>query len=442
MRYFIIGVISIIFMAACATDDTTYEVGNDFVESEIQVRVIDTFSIKTGTFKLDSIITSSTNRILLGNVVNDKIGTLTASSFLQVSSNSFSIDNEAVYDSIVMVLNYDSYYFGDTLKQQTYKVHRVLETVEPEEGTSFYNTSVLSYDDEPLGAVSFTPRPNRETDSVSIRINDALGKEIFDKIVDNDINNSDDFLQFFKGLAIIPDTTEGNHILGFNVSTTESASGNSNLRLYYTVKDDDDDENNDYYKDFVIVTDAKQFNKINLDSSTSLLGNFEDQEEIKLSESTEDLIFTQAGSAVCARIEIPAIKKLLEFAENGTTLSAELTFAPLKGSYDDDNPLPETMSVFVVDHKNRIIKQLTDVDGVVSSAILNKDDDDDELQQNTFYTIDVSGFVEEILFTEVNLNYALMIQYDDYTSTANNLIINNDLSSDDRVKLSVKYLNY
>ncbi|WP_405607394.1 DUF4270 family protein [Polaribacter sp. Asnod1-A03] len=441
MRYFIIGVISIVFMAACATDDTTYEVGNDFIESEIQVRVIDTFSIKTGTFKLDSLVTSSTSRILLGNVEDDKIGKLTAKTFLQVGSSSFDIDNEAIYDSIVMVLNYDSYYYGDTTKLQTYNVHRITETVEPEEGTSFYNTSSLSYDSQPLGAVSFTPRPNRATDSVSIKIDDALGQEIFDKIVDNDINNSDDFLQFFKGLAIIPDDTASNHILGFNASTTESASGNSNLRLYYTVKDDDD-ENNDYYKDFVILDAAKQFNQVALDSSTSLLGEFEDEEEIKLSEDTENLIFAQGGSGVCARIEIPAIKKLLELAENGTTLSADLTFTPLKGSYDDNNPLPTTLSVYIVDHKNRVIGLLTDVDGNTSSAFLSTEDDDDELHQNTFYTVDVSGLVEQILFTDVNLNYALMIQYDDYSNITNNLIIENDLSSDDRVKLSVKYLNY
>ena len=58
MRYFIISVLSLVFVLSCSTDETTYEVGRDFIDNEIQVRVIDTFSIKAGTFKLDSLITS------------------------------------------------------------------------------------------------------------------------------------------------------------------------------------------------------------------------------------------------------------------------------------------------------------------------------------------------------------------------------------------------
>ena len=74
-------------------------------------------------------------------------------------------------------------------------------------------------------------------------MDDVLGEEIFNKIVDNDINNSDDFLQYFKGLAIVPDTSESNHVLGFNASTSSRYYGNSSMRLYYTIKDDDSEDN-------------------------------------------------------------------------------------------------------------------------------------------------------------------------------------------------------
>lgn len=441
MRYLIIGLISFVFLASCTTEEetTTYEVGSDFIENDIQVRVIDTFSIKTGTFKLDSLITSSTNRILLGNVVDENLGRLSAKSYLQLVTNTFSLDTDAVYDSIGFILNYDTYYYGDTTKIQTYKLHRITETFEPEEGIAFYNTSSLDYDTTTLGEISFTPRPNRVTDSLFIKMDDVLGEEIFDKIVDNDINTSDDFLQFFKGLVIVPDTTESNHVLGFNTQTTTNTAGNSSMRLYYTIKDDDS-EDNSYYIEFAISSIAKQFNEITTDLSNTLVDNFEDGEEIKLSTNTNNLIFTQAGTGISSRIEMPSIKRLLELTENSTTLGATLTFNPLIGTYSNSNSLPETLLVYVVDHKNRIIKELTNIDGVVTSALLNEEDN--EFNSNTYYTVDLSGLVEEILLSEEDLNYALMIQYADYNKIVNTLVIENDSETNKEVKLTVKYLNY
>ena len=211
------------------------------------------------------------------------------------------------------------------------------------------------------------------------------------------------------------------------------------MRLYYTIEDDDS-EDNSYYVDFVISSAAKQFNEITTDLSATVLGDFEDGEEIKSSETSDDLIFTQAGTGITMRIEIPSIKRLSELSENATTLSAALTFKPLKGSYNEDNPLPESMIVYVVDHKNRIINQLTDIDGNTANALLNEEDD--EFDANTYYTIDLSGFVEEILYTETNLNYALMVQYATFSNKVNNLVIENDPTTNNEVKLSVKYLNY
>ena len=440
MRYLIIGIISVIFLASCTTDTTTtYEVGGDFIENDIQVKVIDTFAIKAGTFKQDSIITSSTNRILLGNIVDNNLGSLSAKSYLQLITNTFSLDTDAVYDSIGMILNYDNYYYGDTTKIQTYKLHRITETFEPEEGTSFYNTSSLEYDAAILGEISFTPKPNKATDSLFVKMDNTFGEEIFNKIVDNDINTTDDFLQYFKGLAIIPDTTQDSHVLGFNAQVTAGNAGNSSMRLFYTIKDDDN-EGNSYYIDFVISSAAKQFNKIKIEDPNTALGNFEDGEEIKLSESTNNLIFMQGGTGITARIEMPTIKKLAALYEHATTLSATLSFNPLVGSYNDNNPLPETLSVYVVDHKNRIIKQLTDIDGNVSYAILNQDNN--EFNENTYYAINLSGFVEETLFSEENLNYALMIQYDVPTNKVNKMVIENNSSTNRKIKLSVKYLNY
>ncbi|WP_299664576.1 DUF4270 family protein [uncultured Polaribacter sp.] len=436
MRYFIIGVLGVLLFVSCSSEENaTYEVGSDFIENAIQIRLLDTFAIKAGTFKLDSLPTSSTNRILLGSLIDDHLGHLTAKSYLQLTTNTFSLDTDAIYDSIGIILNYDTYYYGDTTKIQTYTVHRVSQTIVPEEGTDFYNTSSLNYDSESLGSLSFTPRPNKSTDSLYIPIKDALGEEIFDKIIDNEINSSDDFLQYFKGIAIVPDTTLDSHVLGFHTLTAETTASNSRMRLYYTVKDDDNEDNN-YFIDFTITSEANQFNEISSNVTATLLGDFENGEDIKQSTNTNNLIFTQGGTGISSRIEIPSIKKLTEISNTGTVLSAELTFIPSNSSNSD--LLEDALLVYIVDHKNRILNELTDIDGNAVNAVLN--DEGNEFNSNTYYSIDLSGFVEEILQTEADLNYAIMIQFSDYNSIVKNLVIQND--TENEIKLTVKYLNY
>lgn len=441
MRLFIIGIILLTALVSCATDDVTnYEVGSDFLDDGVTVRVIDSFTINTGSFKLDSLVTSSTNRILLGHIEDDKLGGLTSQSYFQLSTSIYEIDNDAVYDSIGFIMNYDTYYYGDTTKIQTYKIHEITETFSPEDGDSFYNTSSLEFDSNTIGELSFTPRPNRSSDSLYIPLNDVFGEEIFSKIQDNDINSSDDLLQQFKGLTIIPDETTDSQVLGFNVLTTEDTPGNCSMRLYYTI-DDGDGNDNDYYIDFVITDTSKQFNNITSDLSSSIFneGQFEDGETIIETSESDNLMFSQAGSGITSRIEIPSIKKLKELSEFGSALSAELTFNPLKESYTNTNSLQDSLLVYIIDHKNRIQSQLTTIDGVNSYAILNQDDN--EFNANTYYSIDLSGYVDQILYSEYDLNYALMIQYIDYNKTVDNTVFEDQLTSS-QLKLSVKYLNY
>ncbi|MGY5354532.1 DUF4270 family protein [Wenyingzhuangia sp. IMCC45467] len=440
MKFTILGIIVTVFMMSCATDDAEYAVGSDFIDSTVEVKVIDTFTVNTGTYKLDSLVTSATNRILIGSVNDAYLGQTTAQSYFQIQNYIFSIDKNAVYDSIGFVLNYDSYYYGDTLQPQTYKIHRITETFEPkDDGDDFYNTSKLTFDHESLGEVTFTPRPNTSTDSIYIPMEYELGEEIFNKIIDDDINTSDDFLQYFKGLTILPDTLSNSHVLGFNAYTTTSTDKNSSMRLYYTLKDEDA-EGESYYVEFVVSSTNKQFNAIKTDVTTTNINGVNDLETVIPSQQTNNLIYAQAGTGISARVHIPSIKKLKEMSQVGSSLGAALTFRPLKGTYDKYNPLKDSLSIYVIDHKNRIMNLLTDVDGYTAYAVLNENDD--EFDSDTYYSVDLGGFVEEILTTEENLNYSLMIQFVDVNNSVDRVIVEDPESESDRVKLTVKYLNY
>lgn len=439
MRYIWIIILGVFCLNSCDTSETIYEVGSDFLESNVRVQVIDTFSIKAGTFQLDSLVTSSSSRILLGNVMLDDNRRIYAKSFLELSASSYDISNEAVYDSIVMVLNYDNYSYGDTTNIHKINLHRITETFKPEEGSDFYNSSSLEIDEESLGNTSFYPNPNKATDSLVIRMSDVLGADIFNKIVDNDINTEDDFLQYFKGLALVPDEALNSNILGFNVSTIEDTVGNSSMRLYYTIPDSDA-EDNSYYLDFALTSSSQQFNQIQTDLSNSSIHGLEDSEDILSSEDYNDITITQGGSGLTSRIEIPHIKKLLEISNDATSLSATLTFKIRKDENRFDEELPETLLLYIVDHKNRFISEIYDIDGNQVYAHLTQDLD--EFNQNTYYTVDMSGFVDLILSSEINLEYALMVQLTDYNESVNTLYIVDDKNTNNEIKMTVTYLNY
>ena len=440
MRLFIISSLSLFVMFSCSDEVKNYPVGADFIENDINITIVDTFSIKAATFKIDSLITSGTSRMLLGNLKDEYFGDLNAQTYFQVYNSNFSISSDAVYDSIGLVLNYDTYYYGDTLQSQTYKVHRLLEYFEPEEDDDFYNTSKLKYDEEALGEVTFTPRPNSASDSIYIPLNAYIGEEIFNKIRDNEINNTDDFVQYFKGITVIPDTVSNNQVLGFNFKSYSDLNENSSMRIFYTEDYSDSSEDNNQVIDFFIPSSSKQFNSIKTNLANTSINTLSNSEIIIKSEETDELIFAQAGTGISARIEMPTLKDLNSLSDDSTTLKAELTFRPLKNSYDDTKPLKDSLAVYVVDSKNRIINQLTNLDSDISYAILNQNSD--EFNENAYYKIDMSGFVETILGSEYDLDYAIVIQFVNYNSVVDAVIIDNLGEDNDNIKLSITYLNY
>lgn len=431
MKYsFILLLLSFMVITSCNEDSKTYPVGEDFIDNNITITVIDTFALKCGTFMLDSIATSNSGRILLGSVIDNNLGQTTSQSYLKLKNTLFDIDANAKYDSIGFVLNYDTYYYGDTTIAQTYKVHRVRKIIEPNEGLSLYNTSNFPYDDEILGELTFTPKPHKTSDSLYIPLSFNLGKEIFDKLKGNEINNFDDFEQYFNGITIIPNTTTNSHILGFQYKNYTS-SKNSSMRIYYTIADDDN-ENNDSFIDFNIVNE-NQFNHIESNRLNTQLESFETSETIINSTYTNNIIYTQGGTGISARVEIPYLKNLNKLSENGTVLDGKLLFYPLKRSYDN-NLLEEVLSVYIVDHKNRIIKEL-------GEAILTNNKYN-EFNEDTYYTVDLTLYIEEILSATYTLDYALMFQFPDYKKTVDKILIEDGNAEEFKMKLQVSYLTY
>ncbi|WP_111709881.1 DUF4270 family protein [Lutibacter citreus] len=430
-NYIALFFLGLTFLISCSEETSTYTVGDDFLDIDTNVIITDTISILTSTIQIDSIATTNATRLLIGALQDEDFGNLESQTFFNLLTSSFYISDYATFDSIGAILYYDSYYYGDTTKIQTFKVHEIIENFEPhnDDDDNFYNTSTLEYSNSVLGELSFTPYPNKK-DSIYIPINENFGSDLFDKLQSNTINNYDDLYQDFKGLTIAPDKNS-KAVIGFNT-------GSIVMRMYYTIKSENA-ENNNYYTDFSIQNYNQNFNRITSNKSNTLLDPLSST-DILYTENTNNLAYIQSGTSINMRVEFPSLKNINKIEQNGTAINASLKFYPTIESYQSNSNGVDSLAVYVIDKKNRIVDQLIGTDGSYVYAKLNSQND--EFNSKYYYLADLTYYVEQMLTSSYNLDYALLFQFPNNTNRVNKINIYDAVNSENRMKLSLTYLLY
>lgn len=448
MRYYFFGLLSVLMTVfSCGSDDFASNVGSNFLDNDININLLDTFSINSSTFKLDEVNTSSTGRILLGHIENhiDDGDYLTASAYLELSRSEYSAVIGATYDSIGLVLNYDeNYYYGDTAVALNYKVYQLdtpIANLEDEDGNYSNNSGLTPSAIENLELIGeikdFFPRPNRANDSIYISLNESLGNTIFDKIQDAEITSEDEFQANFRGLVIVPSNETSSQILGFNVSASENSDGNSSMRIFYTPEstgDDDDDDDALSFFDFVVTDGSVQFNNITTGLSETPFAEIEDTGTQVYSTETDNKTYIQGGSGICAKVEIPGLNKIKGLSEFGSTLSAELIFNPSPGSFNNDFPLPDALDVYAINPNNDLIQE----DPIGTATLIRNS----EFIEDTFYSIDLTTFVQLFIESDEDVNFGLMFQIQSFNENVNRVAIDDRFANSSQLKLTVKYLNF
>src|SRR5690349_16958179 len=91
--------------------------GNDMADSHTRVLVIDTVTPVLSTYVLDSFPTSGNNIMEVGRYKDPILGTVSAATYFQVtvpSSAATNFPDGAIYDSLVLIMKSNGYYYGDT----------------------------------------------------------------------------------------------------------------------------------------------------------------------------------------------------------------------------------------------------------------------------------------------------------------------------------------
>jgi len=433
IRNFFLVIIGLLTIIACSdTDDisNTYEVGSGFIPTSTKLIQIDTFEVRLSTFKFDSIETSNSERILIGQYSDEQMGEVKASSYMRFSATNFGIDDDAVLDSVALVLGYDNYFYSDTLKVNTLNFHYINEDFEIEDD-EFYNTSKLSYEETPFKTLSYTPRPF-EKDSVHISMTSTYTQSLFDAIRDDEIEDEDDLNYYFQGITIQPEITD-NSVIGFSSLSTDTY-----LRFYYRIENEIGGD--EYTYNLIIDTDNTEpsiFNNIQSDVSGLSIESLTEQEDILLAFENDNISYIQSGVGYATKIEFPTIRNIIQIPDDGVILSAILQIKPIE--YSDNVYLADNLNLITVDSDNDIVdSEVYNWGTAVSGEIEEIDKEFNEV----VYTFELGDYLTEKIEESPILNEALVIYHDEFSNKVDRLIIDQSSSNEYETKLIVNYAVY
>jgi len=324
------------------------------------VAIVDSMTVFTSNYQLNYLPSANNGTLLFGKVNNTLTGSITSTPYFRLNLGSVNNDipTNAVYDSINVVItpNKSKYYFGDTTKVQTIAVHRVTEDIVTKNiinSIDNYNTPVyvasaniftdqkFNYDAQALGQISFKPHV-KSMDSLSIRLNDDLGREIYGMIKENNWNiaSNEAFLQYFKGLALVP----GN-------ANTSMLALNDTVRVNINYSYIGSDGFNKKASKLIVSTlNSLQFNNIEYDrTGTSFAALSNTNREVKSSETNGKTV-VQAGSGIVAKLKIPSLNEFM-YEDNIAVNKAEL-IVEVEGSNLGNTPNPSSLMLFVANSNN------------------------------------------------------------------------------------------
>lgn len=365
----------------------------------------DTTSVKVSIVATDSFMTGSQTRLFVGKFTDPYFGIMQATTFFQPGlQSSLVLAEKSEYDSLILSLEYDGYYYGDTTKIMDLSVHALQEDILLK--NAYYSDDTTPYDPTPIGRALFhpNPRPNIGNRVVTkkilkIKLSSALGKKIFDAAKANLLTTNAEWINLLKGITLVP-AANNSAVVGF---LTASAS----LQMHFHTP-----QIEGVTKDSTVFPLAALYNQILSDKSKTVLSKLPSRRFSLPSSQTGELGMIQAGSGVMTRVDLPTVKQL---SNNKYTFAnrAYLIIEPLLLSATDKFRAPQELHVYLCDKNNEYLLgndgfpvPLSNLDGApVAGNLVN-----DLINNKQYYKLDVSQYVSTILRSDSDEAAGLLLR--------------------------------
>jgi len=382
-------------------------------------------TVKAYTAREDSLTTDERTSALLGSYSDPVFGRSDAAFMTQIrlSTSNVSFGTSPVADSIVLYLDYRSYY-GDTNTTQNISVFEIKNSLYID-STYYSNLDPANYSPESIltNPLAYSPRPNDTV--LTIKLNDELAQRI---VATDPANLTDNaaFLTFFKGLYLKVDPILSNGaIIYFDL-----LSARSKVTLYYHNSSD----TISHKFDFLINSSCARVNLFQHDYTLATSININD------STSQGSLLYLQAMSGLLNKIKLPA--DTLSKLNNIAIVKAELII-PVDNSNSDTNIYKIPTKLLLVCYnslgKYEFVPDYLVGDSYFGGYYSNYDKS---------YHFNISRYVQQVIngyetsaYTGVDkrTDYGLALIVSDNRVSANRVVIKSPYQTDG-MKLSITYL--
>jgi hypothetical protein len=386
--YFLFIITAIILIRCKETPGTLNLPGG--LDGNYTLAFIDTTTIRTSTVLVDSLPTSGKGVALLGKYRDDKLGLIEANPYLQFSLNTTIPPDNAVYDSVGLIMHCSGYSYGDASSDpyipQTIEVRKVTEYMQyhklPEfwksigqysyfnlvtdgYGTEFGqipNIKTIAFDESTvLGSATVNLKSTTlSTDTIYIRLSDDFGKDFFQKMRDrprgfrlnpvDEVPSDLSYAHYFRGLRL--HTLNESSVVGITLSNTTLM-----VRIYYTQIVAGDTKH--YHYDFAFNAARPNYTNITADRSGTSVETLTSQNKEISSKLTNDEAYMQSGLGLVTKITLPHLDAIGNTPGFTQISSAVLILEPVKDSYTDTQYLPNQLTLNYTDKNNHVVAPLT-----------------------------------------------------------------------------------
>lgn len=354
VRRFALFFFSLATLASC---EDPSDIGLDLQdENPIGAAYTDTLTINTGTvLHPDSILSYKQQPLPVGGYQDATLGNVKAIAFTELGITGLDVTfgENPVADSLILTLDYSTDYYGIKLNEPlSLNIHRLTEGFQDK--ASYFTNSSLAYSSEVLGSVTFQPTVlakkvkvnNESTDSTVVArvpLNLSLANEFLAQSGKGPLKDQFKFVQFFKGLAIVPTQTDPRVMIGLN-----TGSSRTKLTLYY--------KNGTEKKEYSFIfsgSNIRNFSKIEAKRGGTALSGISKNVLIPSSQTGGES-YVQAGTKLLTKLTIPHLTELKKKYGNIIINRAELV-VPLKTNSFATLLEPTYLGIYETNSSNRIL---------------------------------------------------------------------------------------
>jgi hypothetical protein len=318
----VLGLSLLLVAAACSSTPGNIGVGLPNADANTGAYLVDTLTVRASTVLRDSIITSSSNFLLVGRYRDPQLGVITAKSYVTMSlGGTFTPDQAQVYDSLVLVLKPNTYRYGDTTKTQNLVDVRRLNSFVPSTLNGYASPKLTPMSGRVQGTsvnekeILRRARPNINT--LRIRLSQAFGQELLAAGKSRLLTSQEQLDALYPGLALLPGATDEAALVQFTANSDASA-----LILYYHDPTDPSTAINHSFS----LNGSRHFYQAEADrSAIAGLGTLTTSLQQINAALTTQQTYIQGVLGLQTKIEIPYLTSLRNFGKNIIITSAVMT---------------------------------------------------------------------------------------------------------------------